>query len=197
MKKVAILISGGGSNMVKLVERMADRPGWVEPCLVISDMPHAAGIHRAEALGLKTRVISRPQYRSHREGFEAKIQAELVEAQTDLICLAGFMYVLSPDFVDQWAGRILNIHPSLLPKYRGLKTHARVLEGGDTVHGCTVHEVTAALDDGPILGQAKVQVLPGDTADTLADRVLAMEHQLYPRVLERFAQGITDPIYLP
>ena len=197
MRRVAILISGGGSNMVKLVERMRDRPGWATPCRVISDMPPAAGIDRACAMDVPTQVVPRPQYRSHRPAFEQALQRELEAAEADLICLAGFMFVLSGDFVDRWAGRILNIHPSLLPKFRGLNTHARVLEAGDEVHGCTVHEVTAALDDGPILGQAKVQVLPGDTPETLADRVLAMEHQLYPRVLERFVEGTVEPLYLP
>jgi phosphoribosylglycinamide formyltransferase-1 len=111
--------------------------------------------------------------------------------------LAGFMRILTPAFVDRWAGRMLNIHPSLLPKYRGLRTHARALEAGDAEAGCTVHEVTAALDDGPILGQARVPIRPGDTPDTLAARVLEQEHRLYPMVLRRFAGGDRTPVRLP
>ena len=115
----------------------------------------------------------------------------------DLICLAGFMRVLTAGFVTPWQGKMLNIHPSLLPRYRGLHTHARALEAGDAEHGCTVHEVTPELDDGPILGQARVPVEPGDTPESLAARVLVMEHQLYPAVLRRFASGDRRPVWLP
>ena len=116
--------------------------------------------------------------------------------QADIICLAGFMRILGADFIGQWEGRILNIHPSLLPKYRGLHTHARALQAGDAHHGCTVHDVTAALDDGPVLGQAVMPVLPGDTPDTLAARLLPLEHALYPAVLRRFAAGDRSPVML-
>ena len=125
------------------------------------------------------------------------MQAHLEAAKADILCLAGFMRVLTAPFVARWAGRMLNIHPSLLPLYRGLNTHARALAAGDRAHGCTVHLVTADLDDGPILGQARVPVLAGDTAELLAARVLEQEHRLYPRVLARFAHGDRTPVYIP
>ncbi|WP_371054386.1 phosphoribosylglycinamide formyltransferase [Rhodosalinus sp. K401] len=193
-RRVAILISGGGSNMVRLVESMAgDHPA--RPVLVLSNRPGAGGLARAEALGVPTAVVDHTQF-PDRESFEAALDAALAPARPDILCLAGFMRVLSEGFVGRWAGRILNIHPSLLPKYRGLDTHARALAAGDEAHGCTVHEVTAALDDGPILGQARVPVEPDDTPGTLATRVLAAEHRLYPAVLRRFAAGDTTPVRL-
>jgi phosphoribosylglycinamide formyltransferase-1 len=131
-----------------------------------------------------------------RPAFEAALQQALAAAKPDIICLAGFMRILTPEFTAQWEGKMLNIHPSLLPKYKGLHTHARAIEAGDTEHGCTVHEVTAALDDGPILGQARIPIEDGDTPDTLAARLLPMEHQLYPAVLRRFAQGDRTPVLL-
>ncbi|WP_371060298.1 phosphoribosylglycinamide formyltransferase [Rhodosalinus sp. 5P4] len=194
-RRVAILISGGGSNMVRLVESMAgDHPA--RPVLVLSNRPGAGGLARAEALGVPTAVVDHTRF-PDRESFEAALDAALAPARPDILCLAGFMRVLSEGFVGRWAGRILNIHPSLLPKYRGLDTHARALAAGDEAHGCTVHEVTAALDDGPILGQARVPVEPDDTPGTLATRVLAAEHRLYPAVLRRFAAGDTTPVRLP
>jgi phosphoribosylglycinamide formyltransferase-1 len=129
-----------------------------------------------------------------RAAFEAALIAPLLAVEPDIICLAGFMRVLTPGFVDRFQGRMLNIHPSLLPKYPGLHTHQRALDAGDTEAGCTVHEVTPVLDDGPILGQACVPVLPGDTADTLSARVLAAEHRLYPAALRRFAAGDRRPV---
>jgi phosphoribosylglycinamide formyltransferase-1 len=141
-------------------------------------------------------VDHRP-FKGDRPAFEAAIQAELLRAGVDLICLAGFMRILTPGFTAAWEGRMLNIHPSLLPKYPGLHTHARALEAGDAEHGCTVHEVTAVLDCGPILGQARAPVLAGDTPNLLAARVLGMEHTLYPAVLTRFASGDRSPISLP
>ncbi len=193
-RRVAILISGGGSNMVRLVESMAgDHPA--RPVLVLSNRPGAGGLARAEALGVPTAVVDHTQF-PDRESFEAALDAALAPARPDILCLAGFMRVLSEGFVGRWAGRILNIHPSLLPKYRGLDTHARALAAGDEAHGCTAHEVTAALDDGPILGQARVPVEPDDTPGTLATRVLAAEHRLYPAVLRRFAAGDTTPVRL-
>jgi phosphoribosylglycinamide formyltransferase-1 len=193
--RVAILISGGGSNMVRLVESMTgDHPA--RPVLVLSNVPGAAGLARAEALGVPTAVVDHRPFGKDRSAFEAALQAVLEPARPDLLCLAGFMRVLTAGFVRAWEGRMLNIHPSLLPKYRGLHTHARALEAGDTEHGCTVHEVTPELDDGPILGQARVPVLPGDTPDTLAARVLEQEHILYPAVLRRVAEGRRDPLLL-
>lgn len=194
--RVAILISGGGSNMVKLVESMgADHPA--RPVLVLSNDPAAAGLDRARALGVPVASVDHRPFGKDRAAFEAALLAPLLAAQPDVVCLAGFMRVLTPGFVARFAGRMLNIHPSLLPKYPGLHTHQRALDAGDAEAGCTVHEVTADLDAGPILGQARVPVLPGDTADTLALRVLAMEHRLYPAVLRRFAAGDRTPVLLP
>lgn len=196
MKRVAIFISGGGSNMVTLAESMTgDHPA--RPVLVLSNNADAGGLKKAEAMGIPTAVVDHRPYKGDRPGFEAALQAELDKAQPDILCLAGFMRVLTAGFVEPWKGRMLNIHPSLLPKYRGLHTHARALEAGDAEHGCTVHEVTPELDDGPLLGQARVPVLAGDTPDTLAARVLEMEHKLYPAVLRRFAAGDKTPVLLP
>ena len=196
MKRVAIFISGGGSNMVTLAESMTgDHPA--RPVLVLSNNANAGGLKKAEAMGIPTAVVDHRPFKGDRPGFEAALQAELEKAQPDILCLAGFMRVLTAGFVEPWKGRMLNIHPSLLPKYRGLHTHARALEAGDTEHGCTVHEVTPELDDGPLLGQARVPVLAGDTPDTLAARVLEMEHKLYPAVLRRFAADDKTPVLLP
>jgi len=187
-RRVAILISGGGSNMVALVQSMTgDHPA--RPCLVLSNDPSAKGLERAAALGIPTAAIDHRPFGKDRAAFEAALLPALEAAEPDIIALAGFMRVLSAGFVNRFAGRMLNIHPSLLPKYPGLHTHARALEAGDAEAGCTVHEVTPVLDDGPILGQARVPVLPGDTVDTLAARVLVQEHRLYPAVLRRFAAG--------
>lgn len=188
MKRVVILISGGGSNMIRLVESMVgDHPA--RPVLVVSNDPAASGLEKAAALGVPTAVVDHRPFGKDRAAFEAELLKPILAADPDILCLAGFMRVLTPDFVNRFAGRMLNIHPSLLPKYPGLNTHARAIAAGDTQAGCTVHEVTPVLDDGPILGQARVPVEPGDTADTLAARVLKMEHQLYPAVLRRFAAG--------
>ena len=187
-RRVAILISGGGSNMVALVESMTgDHPA--RPVLVLSNRPDAGGIARAEALGVPVAVVDHRPFGGDRPAFEAELMRHLEAAGADLICQAGFMRILTPGFTDRWAGRALNIHPSLLPKYRGLHTHARALEAGDHEAGCTVHEVTAELDGGPILGQARLPVRPGDTPESLAARVLMLEHRLYPAVLRRFAAG--------
>nr|WP_277347859.1 phosphoribosylglycinamide formyltransferase [Salipiger mangrovisoli] len=196
VKRVAIFISGGGSNMVTLAESMTgDHPA--RPVLVLSNNEDAGGLKKAAAMGIPTAVVDHRPFKGDRPGFEAALQAELDKAQPDILCLAGFMRVLTAGFVEPWKGRMLNIHPSLLPKYRGLHTHARALEAGDTEHGCTVHEVTPELDDGPLLGQARVPVLTGDTPDSLAARVLEMEHRLYPAVLRRFAAGDKTPVVLP
>ena len=192
-KRVAILISGGGSNMVALADSMTgDHPA--RPCLVLSNVPQAGGLAKAAARGLPTAVVDHRPYQGDRAAFEAALQAELDLHAPDILCLAGFMRVLTEGFVRSWQGRMLNIHPSLLPKYRGLDTHARALKAGEAEAGCTVHEVTPDLDDGPILGQARVPVLPGDTPDSLAARVLKEEHRLYPAVLRRFATGNKAPV---
>ena len=186
MKRVAILISGGGSNMLALVRDMAgDHPA--RPVLVASNVPGAGGLARAAEMGIATAALDHRPYHGDRAAFEAGLMAMIDAAKPDIICLAGFMRVLTPAFTAPYAGRILNIHPSLLPKYPGLHTHQRALDAGDTIAGCTVHEVTSVLDDGPILGQAKVAVLPGDTAASLSARVLVQEHLLYPACLRRFA----------
>ena len=187
-KRVAILISGGGSNMVALVNSMqGDHPA--RPVLVLSNDPEAGGLAKADALGVATACVDHKPFGKDRAAFEVALQAALEAANPDIICLAGFMRILTSDFTRKWEGRMLNIHPSLLPKYKGLHTHARALEAGETEHGCSVHEVTAALDDGPILGQARMSIAAGDTPDTLAARLLPLEHALYPAVLRRFALG--------
>jgi phosphoribosylglycinamide formyltransferase-1 len=192
-KRVAILISGGGSNMVALARSMiGDHPA--RPVLVVSNRPDAGGLARAAELGIATATVDHRTYKGDRPGFEAALEAALAPARPDILCLAGFMRVLSPEFTSRWAGRVLNIHPSLLPKYRGLQTHDRALAAGDDMHGCTVHEVTAELDGGPILGQARLPILPGDTAETLATRLLPLEHALYPLVLRRFSEGARDRV---
>ena len=188
MKRVAVLISGGGSNMVSLVDDMVDDHPC-RPVLVLSNVPDAGGLEKAKARGIATQVIDHKAFGGDRAAFEAALDAALIDAQPDIICLAGFMRILSADFMAKWAGKMLNIHPSLLPKYRGLHTHQRALDAGDDLHGCTVHEVTSELDGGPILGQAHVAVEQGDTAATLAAKVLPFEHLLYPAVLRRFAVG--------
>lgn len=194
-RRVAILISGGGSNMVRLVESMTgDHPA--RPVLVLSNDPEAGGLGRAEAMGVAAAAVDHRPFGKDRAGFEAALQAALDRARPDILCLAGFMRILTPGFVARWTGRMLNIHPSLLPKYRGLDTHARALAAGDAEHGCTVHEVTADLDGGPILGQARLRIEPGDTPETLAARLLPLEHRLYPAVLRRFAEGDRTPIAL-
>lgn len=195
MKRVAILISGSGSNMVALAESMTgDHPA--RPVLVLANLPGAGGLAKAQALGIATAVVDHRPFGKDRAGFEAALQAELDRAQPDILCLAGFMRVLTEGFVAHWQGRMLNIHPSLLPKYRGLNTHARAIEAGDAQAGCSVHEVTAELDGGPVLGQARVPILTGDTPEQLADRVLPMEHALYPAVLRRYADGDRTPVRL-
>ena len=196
MKKVAILISGGGSNMAALLKDMKDDHPC-RPALVLSNAPDAGGLALAADAGVATSVIDHRLFQGDRLAFEAEVQRKLAERSVDLICLAGFMRILTPGFVRGWSDRILNIHPSLLPKYPGLRTHARAIEAGDAEAGCTVHEVTPELDAGPILGQARVPVLPEDTPETLAARVLRVEHQLYPATLRRFALGDKSPLYLP
>lgn len=172
--------------MVTLVESMVgDHPA--RPCLVLSNVPDAGGLVKAESLGVPTAIVDHRDFKGDRQAFEKDVKSEIEKSGADIVCLAGFMRVLTEGFVAQWEGRMLNIHPSLLPKYKGLHTHQRALDAGDTEAGCTVHEVTAALDDGPILGQARVPVFEGDTAETLAARVLAEEHKLYPQMLREFA----------
>lgn len=196
MKRVAIMISGGGSNMVSLAKSMAgDHPA--RPVLVLSNRADAGGLDRATEMGIQTAVVDHRPYGQDRPLFEAELTNVLKASDVDIVCLAGFMRVLTAGFVAEWHGRLINIHPSLLPKYRGLNTHARAIEAGEEESGCTVHQVTAELDEGPILGQGRVPILTDDTPETLAARVLQMEHQLYPAVLRQFASGDSTPVYLP
>ena len=174
--------------MVRLVESMTgDHPA--RAVLVGSNDPQAGGLAKAANMGIETFAVDHRPFKGDRPAFEAALRERIDAARPDILCLAGFMRILTAGFIQAYEGRMLNIHPSLLPKYKGLHTHERALEAGDAWHGCTVHEVTAELDDGPILGQARVPVEPGDTPDTLAARVLTMEHRLYPAVLRRFADG--------
>jgi phosphoribosylglycinamide formyltransferase-1 len=181
-KRVAVLISGRGSNMRALVERARD----YEVALVASNKPQAAGLEWARDRGLPTWAVDSQGV--GREDYDRMLSAALEEHRVGTIALAGFMRILSPWFVEEWRGRIVNIHPSLLPKYRGLDTHARALEAGDAVSGCSVHIVTEELDAGDVLGQAEVRIEPGDTPESLEQRVLAAEHLLYPKVLSEFVR---------
>ncbi|RDE06357.1 phosphoribosylglycinamide formyltransferase [Sphingomonas aracearum] len=186
MTRVGILLSGRGSNMRALVEQAR---GY-EVALIASDKPEAAGIAWARERGLPTFALSPKGI--GKAAFEAEIDRALREAGVEVIALAGYMRLLSDDFVARWRGRIVNIHPSLLPRYKGLDTHARAIAAGDAVAGCSVHLVTEELDGGAVLGQAQVPVLPDDTPETLAERVLAEEHRLYPRVLSEFTMTPLD-----
>lgn len=188
--KVAILISGGGSNMETLVRDMQSK-GYAQPVLVLSNNADAGGLAKAANLNVPTAVVDHRPFKGDRAAFEAALLSEITDRAPDIICLAGFMRVLTEGFVSQFEGRMLNIHPSLLPKYKGLNTHARAIEAGDVEAGCSVHLVTPALDDGPLLGQARVPILDGDTPGSLAQRVLHHEHLLYPACLETFASQMT------
>ena len=181
--------------MVALVRDMVgNHPA--RPVLVLSNEPNAGGLKRARELDVESAVVDHRPFRGDRSEFECALTERLVAVRPDIICLAGFMRILTPEFTRRWSGRILNIHPSLLPKYPGLDTHARAIAAGDDEAGCTVHEVTDELDAGPVLGQARVPINLGDTAEVLAARVLTAEHQLYPAVLRRFADGDRSPVYL-
>ena len=187
MKKtqVAVFVSGRGSNLQALIDAKTEQSAY-EIALVVSDTPNAMALERAENAKIPTLCIEEKTSLQ----FEQAIAPILTSYSIDVICLAGFFKILSPSFVELWDRRILNIHPSLLPKFKGLHTHERVLQKGERVHGCTVHVATAELDEGPILGQRTVPVLPDDTADTLAARVLVEEHQLYPEVLEYYSKKL-------
>lgn len=195
-QRVAILISGGGSNMVALLRDMATGDHPAQAVLVASNDPTAAGLAKAAAQGIATAAVDHRPFKGDRAAFEEALLEPILAARPDILCLAGFMRVLTPGFVARFEGRMLNIHPSLLPLYPGLHTHQRALEAGNTQAGCTVHEVTPVLDDGPILGQARVPIQPGDTPESLAARVLVQEHRLYPAVLRRFAAGDRTPLFL-
>jgi len=187
-KRIAILISGRGSNMMALVEA-ARAPGYpADIALVVSNRPQAPGLERALAAGIEALAIDHKSFAT-REAFDDAVDAALREAGIDLVCQAGFMRIQSAAFATRWLGRQINIHPSLLPSFKGLHPQQQALDAGVRIAGCTVHFVTPELDAGPIIAQAAVPVLPGDTADTLADRILTAEHKLYPLALRLVASG--------
>lgn len=189
-KRVGILISGRGSNMEALI-KAAQHPDFpAEIALVLSNKPEAVGLEIARGLGVEALAISTKPYGKDRQAHEQALDFELTRRGVQIVCLAGYMRLLTPWLVQRWAGRMLNIHPSLLPKFPGLDTHARALAAGETEHGCTVHLVTEGMDEGPVLGQAKVPVLAGDDEAALAARVLEQEHQLYPAMLAQLAENL-------
>jgi phosphoribosylglycinamide formyltransferase-1 len=194
--RLAILISGRGSNMLAIAHSCRSGRIPADIAVVIADTPAAGGIERAQALGLATRIIDRRQYtrdgRPDRVAFETALDAAITDSGADYVILAGFMRVLSAQFVTRHSGRMLNIHPSLLPRHKGLDTHARALAAGDAEHGASVHFVTAELDGGPLIAQAIVPVLPGDDVAALSGRVHAVEHKLYPMVIEWLTSGRLD-----
>lgn len=190
-KRVAILISGRGSNMMALVEaaRANDYPAAI--VLVLSNNRDAAGLAYAREAGIATATVDHRPFKENRAAFEQALDAQLSAHRVDLICLAGFMRLLTPDFVRRWSGRMLNIHPALLPQFKGLHTHRRALEAGVSEHGATVHFVVPEMDAGPIVLQAAVPVHDGDTEESLARRVLEVEHRIYPQALRMVAEGRT------
>ncbi len=188
-RRAAIFISGRGSNMQALVDAMADPAYPAEAALVLSNNADAAGLDWAAARGVPTAVVDHRPFGKDRPAFEAAIQQTLTEAGIDLICLAGFLRILTGGFVDQWRDRMVNIHPSLLPGFKGLHTHERALAAGVAFHGCTVHLVRAEMDDGPILGQAMLEIGAAADAGALAARVLRLEHRLYPAALAAYLDG--------
>jgi phosphoribosylglycinamide formyltransferase-1 len=188
-KRVAVLISGRGSNMKALIEaaKVPEYPAAI--VLVVSNVPDAGGLAYAQSAGIATAVVDHRAFGKDREAFERALDAKLAEAHIDIVCLAGFMRLLTPWFVGQWNGRLLNIHPALLPQFKGLDTHRRALEAKVSRHGATVHVVVAEMDSGPIVAQDSIPVLANDTEDTLAARVLELEHRLYPQALRLVAEG--------
>lgn len=187
--RVGILISGRGSNMVSLVEAARADGFPAEIALVLSNVPGAGGLARAQEFGITTATVDHRAFNKDREAFERAMDEVLRLNQIDLVVLAGFMRIMTPWFVRRWEGRMINIHPSLLPQFKGTHTHRQALEAGVTEHGCSVHFVVPELDAGPVIMQAKVPVLPGDDEDKLAARVLVQEHLLYPRALAEVASG--------
>ena len=188
-KRVAVLISGRGSNMAALIEAAKEKNYPAEIVLVVSNKPDAGGLVTARTSGIATEVVDHTKYSKDRAGFERALQAVLEQHRIEIVCLAGFMRVLAPWFVGQWQNRMLNIHPALLPAFKGLDTHKRALEAGAKMHGATVHFVVPEMDSGPIIAQGAVAVLPGDTQEKLAARVLAVEHRIYPLALKLVAEG--------
>ncbi len=188
MTKLAVLISGRGSNMQSLIDACADDAFPAEVGLVVSNVPGAAGIDRAREAGIPATVIDHTTF-DGRQAFEAELDGVLRGAKPDLVCLAGFMRLLTDGFVQRWRDRVINIHPSLLPAFKGIHVHERVLESGARISGCTVHFVRPAMDEGPIIIQAAVPVEPDDDVDTLGDRVLSQEHRIFPLAVRLIAEG--------
>ncbi len=187
-KKVLVLISGSGSNLQAILDAVARRELNAEIVGVISNMPDAYGLMRAQRRGVKTEVINHKLFAS-RDEFDAALLKSMQTYKADLVVLAGFMRILSNDIVNTFLGRMINIHPSLLPKYPGLHTHQRALDAGDSEHGCSLHFVTPELDGGPVIAQARCPIFAGDTAEQLAQRVHVLEHKLYPAVIQAFCTG--------
>ncbi len=188
-KRVAILISGRGSNMTALIEAAKAHDYPAEIVVVVSNRPDAAGLERAREAAIATAIVDHRPFGEDREAFERALDATLQAYRIDLVCLAGFMRLLTPPFVQRWTGRMLNIHPALLPQFKGLHTHRRALAAGVERHGATVHFVVPEMDSGPIVAQDSVPVLKGDTEESLAARVLEVEHRLYPQALRLVAEG--------
>jgi phosphoribosylglycinamide formyltransferase-1 len=188
-KRTAILISGRGSNMTALIEAARDQTYPAEVVLVVSNRPDAAGLQRAAEAGIATAIVDHKLYGKDREAFERALQDVLVQNRIELVCLAGFMRIVTAWFVAQWPNRMLNIHPALLPAFKGLDTHRRAIEAGVKEHGATVHFVVPEMDSGPVIAQGVVPVLPGDTEAALAARVLAVEHRIYPLALKLVTSG--------
>jgi len=187
--RVGILLSGGGTNAMALIAAAADPDYPAEIALVVSNRPRAEGLVKARAAGIATAAFDHRPHGENRQAHERLIDAALREAGVELVALAGYMRITTPWFVQAWAGKMINIHPALSPAFPGLHTHARALQAGVKLHGCTVHWVTDTLDEGPMIGQAAVPVLPGDDEETLAARVLAAEHRLYPSCLAAAVTG--------
>ena len=188
-KRVAVLISGRGSNMTALIEAAKAKDYPAEIALVVSNRPDAPGLTRAREEGVATAIVDHTAFGEDREAFERALDDELRAHRIELVCLAGFMRLLTPRFVTRWSGRMLNIHPALLPEFKGLHTHRRALEAGVARHGATVHFVVPEMDAGPIVAQDSIAVREGDTEETLAQRVLEVEHRIYPRALRALAEG--------
>ena len=193
--KVAILISGNGSNMLALINDMIEKDHPAETVLVISDRPEAKGLVLAKLKNIKTATVDYKKY-NRRQDFEDKLKKLIYSEEVEIICLAGFLRILSSNFVNSFKNRILNIHPSILPLFKGLNTHEKALSSGMAIHGATVHLVSQELDDGEILGQGVIKIIKGETEDFLAKKILKLEHRLYPMVLRNFLNKGTDKIVL-
>lgn len=189
-RRIAVLVSGAGSNMAALIAAGQANDAPYEVVLALSNRPEAGGLVLAHEAGVEAVAVDHRPFGKDREAHERAVQVELERAEIEVVALAGYMRLLTPWLVRKWEGRMLNIHPSLLPLYPGLDTHARAIDAGDAEAGCTVHLVTEGVDEGPVLDQARVPVLTGDTAETLAARVLKAEHDLYPRVLTEFCRAV-------